>query len=82
MRLISDFHLDVRAIEQRYGIDLMRYFDAELQALAVFVNDRLVTLDENGIVVTPRGKFLVRNVCMVFDRYLNTGSQRQYSRAV
>lgn len=82
VRLICDFRLDVRAIERRYGIDFRRYFDAELRALAVFVNDRLVTLDENAIVVTPRGKFFVRNVCMAFDRYLNAGSQPQYSRAV
>lgn len=50
--------------------------------MAPFIKDGLVTVDENEIAVSPRGKFLVRNVGMVFDRYLRDGARAQYSRAV
>lgn len=81
-RLICDFRLDRRAFERRYAIDFARYFAAELGALARLVDDGLVTVDDELIVVTARGKFLVRNICMIFDRYLHSGAHGGYSRAV
>jgi oxygen-independent coproporphyrinogen-3 oxidase len=45
--------------------------------------DGLVELDDEWIHVTPRGRLLVRCVCMVFDRYLRAAEQRaQYSRVM
>ncbi len=32
--------------------------------------DGLVTIGADALDVTPRGRLLIRNVCMVFDRYL------------
>jgi len=34
------------------------------------VEDDLVEIDDEGIRVKPRGRLLIRNVCMVFDEYL------------
>ena len=35
------------------------------------------------IVITPRGRLVVRAVCMVFDRYLRASAQRiAYSKVI
>ena len=72
----------MRAIERRHAIRFAHYFAAELRALAPLAQDGLVAVDEEAIVVSPRGRFLVRNVCMAFDRYLHSGGPETYSRAV
>ena len=40
-------------------------------------NDGLLELHEAGIHVTPAGKLLIRNICMVFDRYLRAAASKQ-----
>ena len=82
MQLICNFRLDRRAIERRHAIVFEDYFAAELRALAALAHDGLVLLGKDEITVTPLGKFLVRNVCMVFDSYLKTSPRHTYSRAV
>jgi len=43
----------------------------------------LVELEKGSITVTPRGRLLVRNVAMVFDRYLRQDRERRsYSRVI
>ena len=42
-----------------------------------------ITLDADWLTVTEKGRFFIRNVCMVFDRYLREGRERaSYSKAV
>jgi len=69
-RLACDFRLSLKTVEATYGIDFGRYFATELADLARLADDGLVELASDSIVVTPRGRLLVRAVCMVFDRYL------------
>jgi oxygen-independent coproporphyrinogen III oxidase len=68
----------------RHGVPFQQRFAAELRRLAPLVEDGLVDVHPTGIEVTPRGRFLVRVICMVFDRYLDTqdGSPVRYSRTV
>ena len=43
----------------------------------------LVVCDPRWINVTPRGRFLIRNVCMVFDKYLRHDQEvKRYSRVI
>jgi len=52
----------------------------ERERLAPMAADGLVRLEEGGIQVTPLGRHFVRNVCAVFDRYLEPEpGQRRYS---
>ena len=46
----------------------------ELQRLQPLADDGLCCLGADGITVTPTGRLLVRNLCMVFDAYLPRGS--------
>jgi oxygen-independent coproporphyrinogen-3 oxidase len=34
------------------------------------VEDGLLTMDATAIRVLPRGRLLIRNICMAFDAYL------------
>jgi oxygen-independent coproporphyrinogen III oxidase len=74
-------------VERRFGIDFARYFEAELRDLRAeggAVADGLVEVAPDRLQVTPRGRLLVRNVCMTFDRYLRarTGDRPVFSRTV
>jgi len=72
--LMCQFELSLAAIEQAYPISFAEYFAPELEKLATLERDGLVTLDGEWLSVTPKGRVLIRNVCMVFDRYLGTGA--------
>jgi oxygen-independent coproporphyrinogen-3 oxidase len=58
-------------MEQAYPIQFALYFAGELARLQAFVDDGLLTIDQHWITVTPKGRLLIRNICMVFDRYLS-----------
>ncbi|MCU6500870.1 oxygen-independent coproporphyrinogen III oxidase [Rugamonas sp. A1-17] len=70
-KLMCNFELSISSIEQAYPIRFQQYFAAELDKLRAFEDDGLVQVDEQWITVTPKGRLLIRNICMVFDRYLN-----------
>ncbi|VDZ55256.1 Oxygen-independent coproporphyrinogen-III oxidase [Serratia odorifera] len=81
--LICNFQLAYQPIEQRYGIDFTDYFAEDLHLLAPFERDGLVERDALGIRVTPRGRLLIRNICMCFDVYLRKQARtQQFSRVI
>jgi oxygen-independent coproporphyrinogen-3 oxidase len=69
-RLICHFRLDFSAVEQCWGIDFPSYFADSLEKLTSMQADELLRLDAKGIQVLPKGRLLIRNICMVFDAYL------------
>ena len=59
------------------------YFARELGELAATLQqDGLLTVGENFIEVLPAGKLLIRNVCMVFDRYLREKQGQRFSKVI
>ncbi len=43
----------------------------------------LLTVDEEWLSVTPKGRLLIRNICMVFDRYLHARQEPlRYSKTI
>jgi len=81
-QLICHFALDRDAISREHGIAFGDHFADELDRLRAMAADGLVELDDHTIRVTPRGKLLVRNICMIFDVYLRPVSIRQFSRVI
>jgi oxygen-independent coproporphyrinogen-3 oxidase len=69
-RLICNFTLKVAEVERAWGIDFRSYFHNELPKLAPMESDGLLETSAGGIDVLPRGRLLIRNICMVFDAYL------------
>lgn len=83
--LMCNFHLDVRALERRHGIDFETYFAEALGTLdAGPCAHGFVRRDANAIEVTDDGRLFVRNVCMAFDAYLarHAGEQKRFSSTV
>jgi len=81
--LMCQFSVSKVAVEVAYLIDFDSYFASEVGELRELERLGLVTLAEDWIGVTARGRFLIRNICMVFDRYLpRDGDGRRYSRVV
>ena len=81
--LICHFRLSLESIELAYLIDFKDYFAAELTDLADFAKEGLVDITPDWITVTPRGRLLVRPICMVFDRYLRENRRSaSYSKVI
>jgi len=66
----------------RFDIDFERYFAGELERLETMQADELLERSEDGLKILPRGRYLLRNIAMTFDRYLDQGPVRQFSRAI
>ena len=78
------FTLDTRAFGLAHGVDFWSYFRAAHAPLQAMADDGLLELSAQGIRVLPRGRLLIRNVCMVFDAYLGAGSHAtpRFSRVI
>ncbi len=75
--------VDRADVERRWGVDFGRYFAVELARLDDMQADGLVHVDAARVTVQKAGMLLLRNLCMVFDRYLRHGDdQPRYSRAI
>jgi oxygen-independent coproporphyrinogen-3 oxidase len=82
-RLMCQGEIPVSALERRYGIDFREYFADALVQLAPLADDGLVQIGEARIEVTARGRLLLRNIAMCFDRYLQRPVERpRFSRAI
>lgn len=82
-QLICNFKLDKKAVETQFKVAFNYYFKEDLQLLQTFIDDRLVEVDEREIRVTLRGRLLIRNICMCFDKYLRAKArQQQFSRVI
>ena len=81
--LICNFRLDYTAVEQQWDLNFAAYFAEDLALLAPLAKDGLVDVDDKGIQVTPKGRLLIRNICMCFDAYLRQKARmQQFSRVI
>jgi oxygen-independent coproporphyrinogen III oxidase len=81
-KLMCQFELSIAAIEQAFPIAFHTYFERELAELADLERDGLIEIEPDWITVTLKGRLLIRNVCMVFDRYLASRTVVAHSKTV
>ena len=82
-KLICNFHLDIKKIEQQFDLVFTDYFAEDIQLLQCFIDDQLIELTAQTIEVKPKGRLLIRNICMSFDIYLRKKArQQQFSRVI
>ena len=81
-RLICHFSLRPSDIEKQFAIDFAKYFAQELEELQSMAADGLLTMADDVIEIAPAGRLLIRNVCMVFDKYLRQSSAQQFSKVI
>lgn len=80
-RLMCNFELNPSDFEGEYGIDFDQHFADALKQFDEFEADGLITREGRKIVVTPAGRFLIRNLAIPFDQYLGSKGER-FSRTV
>ncbi len=75
--------LDFDDFSARLGIDFREYFADEISKLNVLEDDGLIELSDSGIRITPRGRLLLRNIAMTFDRYIDLEeNDSRFSKAI
>ncbi|MCX5744157.1 MAG: oxygen-independent coproporphyrinogen III oxidase [Proteobacteria bacterium] len=73
-RLMCNGSVALGSLCRKFGVDAGTYFARELARMPEFAE--LAKLDEptHTITTTPLGRLLVRNICMAFDRYAQSGT--------
>ncbi|PSJ80944.1 oxygen-independent coproporphyrinogen III oxidase [Neisseria iguanae] len=81
--LMCRFSLDFQIYESVFGIPFRQYFADELADLQHLAKLGLLRLKLHGLTVTPKGRFLIRNIAMVFDYHLrHKETTAKYSQTV
>ena len=81
-RLICHFELEFSALEAAHDIVFSDYFATELAELQGMEADGLLRLEPGAIRVEPAGRLLIRNICMVFDKYLREKTEQRFSKVI
>jgi oxygen-independent coproporphyrinogen-3 oxidase len=83
MQIMCNFLLDIRAMEKKWRFSFAETFKSETGDLQQMQVDGLLRLDADTLEVLPAGRLLVRNICMVFDRYLKGGDKNtRFSKVI
>lgn len=81
--LMCNLFLNKQSINDKYKINFDEYFKEDLPLLTTFINDGLVTNDNESIVIDQKARLLVRNICMTFDIYMKKHiNQQRFSRVI
>lgn len=80
--LICHFSLRFGEVKVPGGQSFAAYFAPELQELEKMQADGLLRMDAAGVTVESRGRLLIRNICMVFDRYLKGHGGQRFSKVI
>ncbi|MGF1450812.1 MAG: oxygen-independent coproporphyrinogen III oxidase [Opitutales bacterium] len=81
MEIMCNLHLPFGSLAERWQLDPREHFAPELEALQPMADDGLVEIAADGLHVTERGRWFLRNLAMPFDQYLANAPGR-YSRTV
>lgn len=88
MSLLCNGHVDKQKVASRHAIDFDHRFAPELQALGALADDGLIDLTPAALYVTRKGRWVLRNICMVFDAHLQAPEVKasalrpQFSRTI
>ena len=83
MSIACQLELDIADTEQRFDIRFDEVFEAAIPQLQRLEEDGLLHLGDDKLRVLPRGRLLLRNICMVFDDYVNQPqSDTRFSRTL
>jgi oxygen-independent coproporphyrinogen III oxidase len=81
--LMCHFEITKNTFNVNYQIDFDQYFSTELEELREYEGEGLLAISPQWISVTPKGRMLIRNICMVFDKYLRTHAEHaRYSKVI
>jgi oxygen-independent coproporphyrinogen-3 oxidase len=82
-RIMCDFELNFKSIEDKFKIKFKDYFKWGLNNLKEFEADDLIVMSDDGFKVKDMGRLLIRNIAMNFDGYIERKEDKaKYSRTV
>ena len=82
-QIMCQFSLDYNLIEKRFQLEFPIYFAPEVQKLNELAELGLIEVKSTGFVVTSKGRFLIRNIAVIFDKYLQqTKDNKRYSKVI
>lgn len=79
-RLMCDMALDLEALGHEFDLDATLWLDDALSRLAPSIEDGLIERHGSRLIVTARGRLLIRHLAMAFDARLPKQAQQRYSR--
>lgn len=84
MELMSNFKLDIKRFEKLFSVEFKTYFADALEALKPFVDDELLTINDDFIECSQTGTLLIRNISMPFDAYMkkHAANAKTFSKTV
>jgi len=83
MQLMSNFKLDIGAIEKEFKIDFAEYFADALEGLKPYEEDNLLKVTSNFIEANATGAMLIRNISMQFDFYSKShNAKKTFSKTI
>ena len=81
--LMCQFCVSIESVEAAHLVKFDEYFAYEIEALKEFEELGLIEREPGWIAVTPKGRFFVRAISAVFDKYLRADKARvAYSRII
>jgi len=83
MRIMCDFELNYKSIEDKFNINFNEYFANGLENINEFEIDGLVSFSDEGFKIKDMGRLLIRNIAINFDGYIERKEDKaKYSRTV
>ncbi len=82
MEMMANFSFDIKRFEEETKINFFDKFKDELQELQEFVDEGLVTINDNKIEVSKTGSMLIRNIVLPFDEYYKKMKEKRFSKTV
>ena len=84
MELMANFSLDIKNVEDKFGINFNEYFKDAIDMLQEFKEANLITMDDKHIKANATGAMLIRNISMPFDAYLHNipEDKRRFSKTI
>lgn len=80
--LMCNLKLDFNKFNLKHNINFECFFEQELVKLnELFIEDDFINIQNNMLIITEIGRLFIRNIVMVFDKYLNKNNSF-YSKTV
>lgn len=82
-QLSCNLMVDFGFLGELFGVDVHEILADSISKLPTLESDGLIEIDQEKVYITELGRLFTRNICMVFDQYLETNdNQTRYSRTV
>jgi len=81
MELMSNFQLNIKKVEELFSINFKEYFADAIDKLQIYIDEDLVSIDDEWIKASPTGAMLIRNISMPFDAYM-VDKDKRFSKTI